>query len=212
MLLQTSIAFSQSLTANTTGSFVYNPTGPLSAKSINVFYHIPNGNVSTMPILLVFHGDERNASDYRSYWIAMANANGFMVFAPEFSEVDFPGGDRYQLGNVFVDGDNPSLATYNASNQWTFSVVDPLFETIKTAVSGTQNTYDAWGHSGGAQFLQRFRFYLPNSKLGTAVCSNAGWYTVPENTVGFPYGINNGQLTNTNLNIAFSKRLIVHLG
>jgi len=212
LLLQTVFAFSQALTPNTTGSFVYIPLGPLSTKPVTVFYHIPNGNINTMPILFSFHGDERNASDYRDFWISMANANGFMVFAPEFKEVNYPGGDGYQLGNVFIDGDNPSLATLNPTNQWTFSVADPLFESIKTAVSGTQQTYDAWGHSGGAQFLQRFRLYLPNSKLSTAICSNAGWYTVPESTVDFPYGINRGQLSNTNLNLAFPKKLIVHLG
>jgi hypothetical protein len=165
-----------------------------------------------MPILFSFHGDERNASDYRDYWISMANANGFMVFAPEFKEVDFSGGDGYQLGNVFDDGDNPSTASYNPTNEWTFSIIDPLFEAIKSKVSGTQQTYDAWGHSGGAQFLQRFRLYLPNSKLNTAICSNAGWYTVPDILINFPYGTRRGQLSNSNLTIPFSKKLIVHLG
>jgi hypothetical protein len=212
IFFQTVFLFGQSLVPNTTRSFVYTPTGPLSSKPITVYYHIPNRDISTMPILFSFHGDERNASDYRDYWISMANANGFMVFAPEFKDADFPGGDSYQLGNVFDDGDNPSIATYNPTNEWTFSVIDPLFESIKTKVSGTQQVYDAWGHSGGAQFLQRFRLYLTNSKLNTAICSNAGWYTVPDLLVNFPYGIKKGQLSNTNLTIPFSKKLIVHLG
>ena len=210
--VQTSFSFGQSLVSNSTGSFVYTPNSPLNSKPITIYYHIPNGNISTMPILFSFHGDERNASDYRDYWISMANANGFMVFAPEFKEVDFPGGDGYQLGNVFDDGDNPSSATYNPTNEWTFSIIDPLFESVKSKVSGNQQTYDAWGHSGGAQFLQRFRLYLPNSKLNTAICSNAGWYTVPDILINFPYGIKKGQLLNSNLAIPFSKKLIVHLG
>ena len=210
--VQTSFSFGQSLVSNSTGSFVYTPNSPLNSKPITIYYHIPNGNISTMPILFSFHGDERNASDYRDYWISMANANGFMVFAPEFKEVDFPGGDGYQLGNVFDDGDNPSLSTYNPTNEWTFSIIDPLFESVKSKVSGNQQTFDAWGHSGGAQFLQRFRMYLPNSKLNTAICSNAGWYTVPESAIDFPYGIKKGQLPNSNLAIPFSKKLIVHLG
>ena len=212
LFFQTLVLFGQSLISNTTGSFVYTPTGPLSSKPINVYYHIPNGDISTMPILFSFHGDERNASDYRDYWISMANANGFMVFAPEFNTVEYPGGDSYQLGNIFVNGDSPSLATYNPTNEWTFSIIDPLFESIKNKVSGTQQVYDGWGHSGGAQFLQRFRLYLPNSKLNTAICSNAGWYTVPDILINFPYGIRKGQLSNTSLAIPFSKKLIVHLG
>ena len=64
---------SQNLRPNTTGSFTYNPSGALSSKSIEVFYHIPNGEVKMMPILMSFHGVNRNAADYRDYWISMAN-------------------------------------------------------------------------------------------------------------------------------------------
>lgn len=206
------LSFAQNLSTNTTGSFTFIPNAPLNTKPVEIFYHIPAGNVATMPILMSFHGVERNGSDYRNYWIAMANANGFMVFAPEFSEANYPTGDSYQSANIFDDGDNPSPSTYNPNNEWTFSIIDPLFESIKTAVSGTQQVYNAWGHSAGAQFLHRFVMYLPNSKLDVAVCSNAGWYTVPEFSVNFPYGLNNSQLSNATLISAFSKKLIVHLG
>lgn len=206
------VSVGQNLNSNSTGSFTYTPASPLNNKSIEVFYHIPAGDISKMPILFSFHGVNRNADDYRDYWISMANANGFMVFAPEFSDDDFPTGDKYNLANIFDDGDNPSTTTFNNKNEWTFSVLDPLFEKIKTAVAGTQETYNGWGHSAGSQFLQRFVMYLPESKLDIAVCSNAGWYTVPETTVDFPYGIKNGQLPNSGLIKAFSKKLIVHLG
>ena len=59
----------------------------------------------------------------------------------------------------------------------------------RNPISGTQTFYNAWGHSGGAQFLHRFALFVPNSKLGVGVCSNAGWYTVPETGVDYPYGI-----------------------
>lgn len=206
------ISFGQNLSSNSTGSFTYIPQSPLNNKSIEVFYHITAGDVTKMPILFSFHGVNRNADDYRDYWISMANNNQFMVFAPKFSDDDFPTGDQYNLANIFDDGDNPSSATFNQKAAWTFSTIDPIFETIKTAVSGTQEKYNAWGHSAGAQFLQRFVLYLPDSKLDVAICSNAGWYTVPESTVNFPYGIKNGQLPNTDLTKAFSKKLIVHLG
>ncbi|PQB03356.1 hypothetical protein BST83_18865 [Polaribacter filamentus] len=204
--------YSQNLIPNTTGSFTYNPSGALSSKSIEVFYHIPNGEVKTMPIVMSFHGVNRNAADYRDYWISMANNNKFMVFAPQFSDEDFSTGDAYNLANIFNDGDNPSLSTFNAKEEWTFSVLDPLFEQIKSAVSGTQEKYNGWGHSAGAQFLQRFVLYLPNSKLDIAVCSNAGWYTVPEFSIDFPYGLKKGQLPNSDLKLALSKKLIIHLG
>ena len=200
------------LQANSTGSFVYTPTGPLSSKPVTVYYRIPAGDVTTMPILFSFHGDDRDASNYRDYWTSMANTNGFMVFAPEFKETDYPGADGYQMGNVYDNGDSPSSGTLNPTDEWTFSIIDPLFEAIKTEVLGTQLTFKAWGHSGGAQFLQRFNLFMPNSKLDLSVCSNSGWYTVPDISVNFPYGINNSTLSNTSLAIPFTKRLIVHLG
>lgn len=203
---------SQNLVKNSTGSFTYTPTGALSSKTIRVFYRIPDGDITKMPILFSFHGVNRNADDYRDYWISMANSNKFMVFAPEFSDADFSTGDAYNLANIFDDGDNPSTSTFNSKDQWTFSVLDPLFEKIKTAVTGTQQNYNGWGHSAGAQFLQRFVMYLPNSKLDIAVCSNAGWYTVPEFSIDFPYGIKKGQLPTNDLKVAFSKKLIIHLG
>jgi len=193
------------------GSFVFTYT-ELPQKPINVFYHIPSGDRQNMPIVMVFHGDERNAMDYRDIWVKASDQYGFMVFAPEFKEADYSSGDGYQLGNVYVNGDSPSLETLNPTDQWTFSMIDPLFESIKSKFSGMQLTYDAWGHSAGAQFLQRFIFYLPNSKMNTAICSNAGWYTVPDVLVNFPYGIKNSLLSTSSLAIPFSKKLIVHLG
>lgn len=186
---------------------------PLVRPPLNVFYHIPDGDMATMPILMSFHGADRNGGPHRDFWIDMANANGFIVIAPEYSTANYPGlGDNYLMSNIFEDGDNPSSETFNDENEWTFSTLEPLFDYVKAAISGTQEKYSAWGHSGGAQFLHRFVTYLPNSNLDIAVCSNAGWYTVPENGVSFPYGIDNGQLPAADLTAAFSKKQIVHLG
>ena len=132
LLMTPFITFTQNLSANTTGSFTYIHEVPLNNKNIRVFYHIPNGDISKMPILFSFHGANRNAEDYRDYWVSMANANGFMVFSPEFSSSNFSGGDAYNLANIFDDGDNPSPQTFNPQNEWTFSIIDPLFEYIKS--------------------------------------------------------------------------------
>ena len=201
------------LNPNTTGSFIFTPQAPLNRNPLEVFYHIPDGDITTMPILMSLHGAGRNGESYRDYWIQMANEHGFIVIAPEFTTENYPGlGDNYNMSNIFDDGDNPSLETFNDKSEWTFSTLDPLFDYVKVAASNIRETYNAWGHSGGAQFLHRFVTYLPNSKLDIAVCSNAGWYTVAENGVSFPYGIDNGQLPTTDLITAYSKKLIVHLG
>ena len=166
-----------------------------------------------MPIVFSFHGSGRDGDTHRNFWIDMANDNGFIVIAPEFSSNNYPGlGDNYLMGNVFDDGDNPSPETRNPEDEWTFSVIEPLFDAILDDISSTQTTYNAWGHSGGSQFLHRFLFFKPNSRLEVAVCSNAGWYTVPELGVSFPYGIDNSELLESNITHAFETKLIVHLG
>jgi|TARA_B110001450_G_scaffold99979_1_gene94774 hypothetical protein len=199
------------LVSNSTGVFRFGIEGFISNNKINVYYHIPNADIKSMPILMSFHGGTRNAEDYRDYWISMANDSNFMVFAPEFDSVDFSSGDQYNLANVFIDGDNPSTDTLNPNKEWTFSVLDPLFEYIINEISGTQESYNGWGHSAGSQFLHRFVLFIPDSKLNIAVCSNAGWYTVPESDVDFPYGLNKSDLSTSTLNLAFSKKLYVHL-
>lgn len=209
----TAFSTAQNLNSNSTGSFTYTPNGPLSDQPVDVYYNIPPGDITTMPILFSFHGAGRNAVDYRDYWINMSNTNGFIVIAPEFSTDFYPGlGDDYLMGNVFDDGDNPSSESRNPENEWTFSVIEPLFDYIKADISGNQMSYRAWGHSGGSQFLHRFLFFKPNSRLEVAVCSNAGWYTVPEDGVSFPYGIDNSELPESNITHAFETKLIVHLG
>ena len=201
-----------SLNPNSTGIFKFSPSGFYSDKKINVHYHIPLGDVKTLPILLSLHGGNRNANDYRDCWIDMANVNGFMVFAPEFNNTDFPTGDQYNLANIFEDGDNPSIETFNSNEKWTFSILDQLFEHVVKVFNGNQTNYNAWGHSAGAQFLHRFIIYQPESKLNIAICSNAGWYTVPEKEISFPYGLNKSQLNDSTLTKAFLKKLYVHLG
>ena len=141
----------------------------------------------------------------------MANDYNFMVFAPEFNSLDFSSGDMYNLANIFEDGDNPSKETLNEKEEWTFSILDPLFEYIKNEVSGTQETYNGWGHSAGSQFLHRFILFMPDNKLNIAVCSNAGWYTVPESGINFPYGLDNSGISSTTIDLAFSKKLYIHL-
>ena len=209
----TAISAAQNLSSNSTGSFTYSPSGPLSDQLVEVYYHIPSGDMTSMPIVFSFHGAGRNADDYRDFWIDMANDNGFIVIAPEFSSDNYPGlGDNYLMGNVFDDGDNPTPGSRNPENEWTFSVIEPLFDTILDDISSSETSYNAWGHSGGAQFLHRFLFFVPDSRLEVAVCSNAGWYTVPEVGVNFPYGFDSSEIPHPNVTHAFATKVIVHLG
>jgi len=191
-------------------NFEYNRTN--ETLNMNVFYHIPAGDVATMPVLFVFHGNGRNASEYRNAWIDKANEKQIIIVTPEFSSVNFPDGDAYNLGNVFEDGDNPSPSTLNPEQDWAFSVIEPLFNQFKNHSGSNASSYDIFGFSAGAQFAHRFMFYKPNARFDKIVASAAGWYTVPNPTVDFPYGIRNCPIENTTPSSYFSENLTLQIG
>lgn len=191
--------------------FIFTYSG-LAQKPINVFYNIPAGNRANMPIVFVFHGDERNASDYRDIWINASNQYGCMVFAPEFNTVNFPGGSSYIIGNVYQDGNFPTAQTLNNESVWTFSMIEPLFDFIKVNAGTAASTYDMFGHSGGGQFVHRFVLLKPNARYNRAIAANSGWYTVPDGVASFPYGILNCPITATNPNNYFTRKLYITVG
>lgn len=198
-------------TISGTGAFIFNDYQPLATKPLNVFYHVPQNVTSNTKILFVFHGSGRNAAEYRDAWISKANEYGVIIVAPEFSDNYFPGGDSYNLGNVFMDGNHPSASTLTNESQWTFSLIEPLFNKIKSLTDNNSSKYDIYGHSAGAQFTHRFLLFKPNAHVDKVIASAAGWYTLPDETVDFPYGLNNS-FTDFNLNNFFNQNLIIQIG
>ena len=184
----------------------------LPQKPLNVFYNIPSGDRKNMPIVLIFHGEERNAIDYRDIWINASNKYGFIVFAPEFNTVDFPGGSSYIIGNVYKDGNYPTPQTLNNENLWTFSIIEPLFDFIKTKTGSTVETYSMFGHSGGGQFVHRYVLFKPNARINKAIAANSGWYSVPDGIANYPYGIMNSPLSLIAPNSYFEKQLYITVG
>ncbi|HLT52729.1 MAG TPA: hypothetical protein VKZ97_02505 [Flavobacteriaceae bacterium] len=191
-------------------NFAYSQQG--FSKSVDVYYFLPETYTASSPILFVFHGAGRNADEYRDAMVSKAQQFGFMIFAPEFSISEFPNGDAYNLGNVYVDGDNPSAQTLNPEHTWSYSIIDPLFDHIKTLTNNETDTYNAFGHSAGGQFLHRFLMFKPNSRVHKAVASASGWYTFPDETIPFPYGYDQSILIGSNLEELFTKQLVIQVG
>jgi pimeloyl-ACP methyl ester carboxylesterase len=179
---------------------------------IKTYYHIPIYVTNNTPIVFVFHGAGRNAKDYRDAMIAKANQFNFIVIVPEFSIANFPGGDGYNLGNVFIDGDNPSIGTLNPEDEWAFSVIEPLFDFIKQSLNNFTPKYHIFGHSAGGQFAHRFMMFKPNARFYKVVSSGSGWYTVPDLDINFPYGFKNSPLEDNSFENLFEKQLTIQIG
>lgn len=197
---------------NGTGAFLYDVNQSNLSTSINVFYHIPDADVANMPILFALHGAGRDAVELRDAWIAESNIKEFILIVPEFTEQFFPGGNAYILGNVFEDGNNPSPQTLNPELDWTFSLIEPIFEKVKSDSGNKSTEFNMYGFSAGAQFVHRFIMFKPNASFDKVVASAAGWYTTVDQTTDFPYGLNNSPLEEISKSSLLDTKLIIQIG
>ena len=176
---------------------------------INVFYHIPEGgDIRRMPILFSIHGTVRNADDYRDYFIKLADSLGFMVFAPQFVNRGlFAGTPGYNLGRMYDENN-----AVRPREQWTFTIIEHLFDFIVEDLGSRQTQYDMYGHSAGSQFVHRFLYFMPEARVRKAIAANAGWYTLPDFTVELPYGLKDSPATPEMLKKAFAGKMYIALG
>lgn len=194
------------------GFFQFRAALPSGARDMNVYYHIPENSTETDTVLIVLHGNGRDALNTRNVFTSLADEKGIIVIAPEFSNENFPGGDSYNLGNVFIDGDNPSENTLNDTADWTFAVIEPIFTDFKNKFGLLTDEYDLFGHSAGAQVAHRIALFLPGEHLQRVACSAAGWYTVPDNEIPFPYGLNKSPRYQADLSYFFKRDLLIMVG
>lgn len=186
------------------GSFTFEGwAGP----PLRVWYHRPAVVRPDTPVLFVMHGVNRDADRYRNEWSALAVQYGFVLVVPEFNAKQFPGAAAYNLGNVF-DGDGKPVPP----ERWSFSALEPLFDRVR-AITGTRvERYDLYGHSAGAQFVHRYLLYVPDARVSRAIAANAGWYTLPDRKVSYPYGLAGKRLPPVDLRRFLQQPLVILLG
>ncbi|WP_200975613.1 hypothetical protein [Echinicola sp. 20G] len=174
-------------------------------KSIKVWTYKPKSWNDKDKIVFVMHGGGRNAEDYLNTWVELADKNNLLIIAPEFeNKFSKYTTNDYQEGNLFT-----FFGTKNPKSEWAYTVVENIFDHIKSANNITNERYDIFGHSAGGQFVHRMIMLMPESRIGTAIAANAGFYSFPNEHLEFPYGIKN---TETDLKKSYKKRLIILLG
>jgi poly(3-hydroxybutyrate) depolymerase len=155
-------------------------------------------------IQFVLHGVKRNASNYRDHWEHLANLYGLIVVAPEFGQRHWARAAGYNLGDVAGEAD---------PEKWGFSAIEHLFDEVREG----QADYRIFGHSAGAQFIQRMMLFRPDHRAAVAVAANPGWYTMPEwredrKVEPFPYSLVKARVGEKELRRALERRFVLMVG
>ncbi len=136
------------------------------------------------PLILVFHGVQRNAEDYRNFAITLAERFKAVVAAPHFDRERFPY-ESYQQGGLFADG------TLRPREEWTFSFVPRLIAALRARLGDPARPVYIIGHSAGGQFVARLSAMSGDLGAVRLVAANPGSHLFPDRTAPYGYGFGN---------------------
>jgi len=162
------------------------------ARRLTCFYYLPNTWTTRTPLLFVCHGILRDADAYFARWRKGGgqDTRHYALMVPEFSEEHFPGRARYNSGNVYADEDWMQRLP---RSEWSFSLIETLFDEYRRATGSVLGGYYMYGHSGGGQFVHRMVAFNASgggqSRVIHAVAANSGFYTMPTHEEAFPFGL-----------------------
>lgn len=179
--------------------------GPL--REITVHAYRPASFTRSSPIVIVIAGRNRNADEYRDFWIADADRRGLLIVAPELNEAQYPHPYTYNYGAMCgADG------RFAPREQWVFPVIEGIFQDARQRVQSTRERYFLFGHSAGAQLVHRLVMFGGPLSYEKAVAGNAGSYTLPSPGEEFPFGLRGAPIPDDALASMFARPLVIHLG
>lgn len=123
-------------------------------------------------ILVVVHGHSRSPALAEAF-MEPATGDGYVLVVPFFDVEEF---EDFQI----LRGSAGPRAAADAFNA-VCEDVGRRFDVAPAPISLV-------GFSGGAQFAHRYAMCFPQ-RVATLVSASAGWYTMPDAQVGFPYGL-----------------------
>lgn len=156
-------------------------------EQVKVHYYKPKTFDTKTPVVIILHGRKRNPKRYRDDWKKLAEAHNLMVLVPLFSNKTYTGSNGLNLGNIFAS--KHEIDIKNPIKKWSFALPDRVFFEFKQREPSQQPGYTLYGHGGGSQFATRFALMMPNNHACRVIAANPGWYTYPNRSVAWPYGL-----------------------
>lgn len=150
----------------------------LGDRTIKVFTYRPE--CANPSLLLVFHGENRKAGNYRDAAAPIADRLCMIVVAPLFEKSDFPGW-KYQRGGIV------HKRAVLDRREWTGNIVADLVDWVRREEQRDVDYY-LFGHSAGGQFLSRVAAFVP-TEAKRIVIANPSTYVFPSLTVEALYGM-----------------------
>ena len=77
----------------------------------------------------------------------------------------------------------------NPKANWSFTLPDAVFDDYKKRQATNEQGYTLYGHGAGAQFAHRYALFYPTSSACQIIAANSGWYTFPDRSIEWPYGL-----------------------
>jgi pimeloyl-ACP methyl ester carboxylesterase len=182
--------------------------GAWAGPALEVRLFVPDDAAPDTPIAIVIHGWSREAGRYFDDWSALGEKHDFIVAVPHFKVEDFPGSNDFNQGHVF----DSETAQMRPPEEWTFAVIEPLFDAVVERTGSEVSAYTLFGHSAGSQFVHRFLYYVPDARVKRYLAANAGWYTLPDFDIAYPYGLSDSGVTEAQLVEALEKDVVLLLG
>lgn len=146
---------------------------------LDVFTYKPAGYTDG-PLILVFHGVNRNAEDYRDFAISLGDRFNAIVAAPHFDAQRFPSA-AYQRGGVMCNG------KAQPREKWTYAAVPKIVAGLRRA-EGRELPFYIIGHSAGGQFVARMTALAGTQGAERVVAANPGSHLFPTRELAFGYG------------------------
>ncbi len=151
--------------------------------------------------LLALHGISRNAAELSQAFAPAAEATGRIVVVPHFSA------DKWPVYHRMTKRARPDKA------------ILALLATLRSMHEAFHGPIDIFGFSGGAQLAHRFAMLYPEV-VGDLHLGAAGWYTLPQEAVAYPYGLGDcptrrdswSRLMRSGLRSFLQRRISVYVG